>query len=385
MRSRRFASLFLAAFGLFGQPANATRTPLPNLTNDLTSSLIEFHPTTDESVPANLWLIESVYPLGRTDNGSHLDLVVLIAPETHTRALCVVQSPLGLDYVSIGKDGEVYWHVQRNRWGPFNQNVRRIHIGDLEYDLDDAGVHAILKPEFGGGQVLYDALALKASDFWNRPTSGSVMDPADISSLEEFAQNQIIQDYIDHNLSSQGVCGYQQDRGEFSNPGGIWGEIGLRMINEPADWALFFRDAKEGNVHWSDIFMLAPVIPGGLRKLRHLGDVGDVAEYGKLYRGVPSHTKRGKLALQGTVKPRGSDYGMDAYWRHVHADPNVVADVTSWSRSKEVARRYGDVLLEVDELDVANRIIRPHPDPHFKPTEMEVLLRGVLYNVRRVE
>jgi len=89
MKLRRVASLFLASsLCLFVQRANATRTSLPDLT--------ESHATVYDLPAAGTWLIESIHPLGRTDDGSHLDLAVLVAPETHTRALCIVQSPLGL-------------------------------------------------------------------------------------------------------------------------------------------------------------------------------------------------------------------------------------------------------------------------------------------------
>jgi len=105
MRPRRLASLFLAvSICLFCQRTDATRTPLPDLTSDLTLSLVEFHPTTDERVPGILWLIESVFPLSQADDGSNFDLVVLVAPQTHTRAICVVQSPLGLAPVLVQGD-----------------------------------------------------------------------------------------------------------------------------------------------------------------------------------------------------------------------------------------------------------------------------------------
>jgi len=61
----------------------------------------------------NTWLLESVHPLGLTEGGSHVGLVVFVAPETHTRALCIVQSPLGLDVVEPG-----VWEVEQdeNLW-----------------------------------------------------------------------------------------------------------------------------------------------------------------------------------------------------------------------------------------------------------------------------
>ena len=65
MRLRRSVSLFLAAsIFLFGQRAKATRTPLPNLTHDFTSSLVESNATICDPATVDTWLIESVYPLG---------------------------------------------------------------------------------------------------------------------------------------------------------------------------------------------------------------------------------------------------------------------------------------------------------------------------------
>ena len=110
--------------------------------------------------------------------------------------------------------------------------------------------------------------------------------------------------------------------------------------------------------------------------------VADSDEY--LYRGVPSNTERGRLAKLGIVKPRGRLSGQDAYYRHVHNDPNVKADVTSWSRLKSVAKRFGDTILRVRLKDVQNRI-KTHPDPAFKPDEAEVLIQGTLNNVPRIQ
>lgn len=104
---------------------------------------------------------------------------------------------------------------------------------------------------------------------------------------------------------------------------------------------------------------------------------------GKLYRGVPSNTIRGKLAKQGVVKPRGTESGYSAYLKHVKAE-DVLSDVTSWTPDPAVARSFGDVILEVDATSIRNRIV-PHPAPHLYPHESEVLIQGILNNVKRAQ
>jgi hypothetical protein len=100
----------------------------------------------------------------------------------------------------------------------------------------------------------------------------------------------------------------------------------------------------------------------------------------KVYRGVPSNTKRGRDAMRGVVRPRGSSKD---YLKHVKGE-DVAADVTSWTRDKTVARRFGDVVLELDDTAVKHRIV-PHPAPSLRPDEQEILIRGVLRNVKRAE
>jgi hypothetical protein len=74
------------------------------------------HPA-PQKLPADAWLVESVIPLGFTDDGRHIELVSFLVPlsgmgdlapvttragpyvpqKTHTRVFCIVQSPLGLE------------------------------------------------------------------------------------------------------------------------------------------------------------------------------------------------------------------------------------------------------------------------------------------------
>jgi len=85
---------WIAAFAALATlSAYAIRTPIDTTPTALSGPLV----AVAEPAPSDTWLIESVYSLGLADDGSHLDLVVLVAPETHTRAICIVQSPLGLD------------------------------------------------------------------------------------------------------------------------------------------------------------------------------------------------------------------------------------------------------------------------------------------------
>jgi len=96
----------------------------------------------------------------------------------------------------------------------------------------------------------------------------------------------------------------------------------------------------------------------------------------KLYRGVPSNTERGRLAKQGIVCPRGDSRD---YVRHIRGE-DVETDVTSWTRNRDVAKRFGDIILTLDEDDVKDLIV-PHPLPTRYPHEQEVLFRGPLENV----
>lgn len=123
-------------------------------------------------------------------------------------------------------------------------------------------------------------------------------------------------------------------------------------------------------------------IAGGMIFATKHGD--EAAEIGgKLYRGVPSSTPRGKQALHGIVQPRGTESGYGAYLKHVKGE-DVLSDVTSWTRDPDVARSFGDIILEVDEAAVKNRIV-PHPAPYLYPHESEILIQGTLNNVKRVQ
>lgn len=92
-----------------------------------------------------------------------------------------------------------------------------------------------------------------------------------------------------------------------------------------------------------------------------------------LYRGVPKNSPRGIDArIRWYVRPRGTSTD---YVGHVLGTVPLDADVISWTYDEKVARRFGEVVLKIDEDDVRARIV-PHPLPNRYPHEREVLIRG---------
>jgi len=197
---RRFLSVFAVMLACLAPQAEAVYTPLPDLSKSFASQA--YAPEPD-------YIIETVQPLGQSHDGSHLDLVVLVAPETHTRAICVVQSPLGLDYVSVS-DGNVYWNVEKDSY-LYNPDVNQFLIGTV------ADGKVSFNENFGGGSASLKSLKKYASRFWDRPVSGSVMDPSDISSMQGDVQSGIVEDYLQHYVRDYGYAVLQEDRGMFSN------------------------------------------------------------------------------------------------------------------------------------------------------------------------
>ncbi len=62
-------------------------TPLPDLSESIASQSYASEPDL---------LIEEVYPIGYADDGDYLDMVICVEPQTHTRVVYIVKSPLGL-------------------------------------------------------------------------------------------------------------------------------------------------------------------------------------------------------------------------------------------------------------------------------------------------
>jgi hypothetical protein len=129
MKRSRWAFLLLAATAvLFGQRADAMRTPLTDVRAAITQPQQLTAPATDAATPADAWLVESIIPLGHSDDGQPLVLISLLiptahlaentpastragpyaAPKTHTRVFYIGQPPLGLAWtMRTGDDGSV--------------------------------------------------------------------------------------------------------------------------------------------------------------------------------------------------------------------------------------------------------------------------------------
>lgn len=80
--------------------------------------------------------------------------------------------------------------------------------------------------------------------------------------------------------------------------------------------------------------------------------------------------------MAGIVRPRGSSHD---YAAHVLGE-GVATDVTSWTSDSTVAKKFGDIILKIDDSNLQDRIV-PHPFPGRYPHEGEVLIRGLLENV----
>jgi hypothetical protein len=117
MKRSRWAFLLLAATAvLFGQRANASRTPLSDIRAAITQPRQLTAPAAAAEMPADAWLVESITPLCHTDDGQPIVLISLLiptahlaehtpaltragpyaAPKTHTRVFYIGQPPLGL-------------------------------------------------------------------------------------------------------------------------------------------------------------------------------------------------------------------------------------------------------------------------------------------------
>jgi len=179
MKLRRWASLLLAAsVGLFGQRAAASYTPLPDLTHDLASPLIETAAATAEPAATDGPILELVelYPIGQTDTGEHIELAVFVEPQTHTRVFYIVQSPLGLEprrYVFKRRviDGVPMVRSGMREWSPFWQKWKSDTVTgvawrpasgmDLNYFNQDPETG-----EWSMSEYLYARKAMQAEPMW---------------------------------------------------------------------------------------------------------------------------------------------------------------------------------------------------------------------------
>jgi hypothetical protein len=108
----------VAAFmGLWALPVDAAYTRIDTGLQAIESAYAQATAPSAAEVPADAWLVESVIPLGFTDDGQHIELVSFLVPlsgmadlapvttragpyvpqKPHTRVFCIVQSPLGLE------------------------------------------------------------------------------------------------------------------------------------------------------------------------------------------------------------------------------------------------------------------------------------------------
>jgi len=72
-----------ATVGLFGQRADASRTPLTDVRAAITQPQQLTAPAADAEMLADAWLVESITPLGHTDDGQPLALISLLIPTAH--------------------------------------------------------------------------------------------------------------------------------------------------------------------------------------------------------------------------------------------------------------------------------------------------------------
>jgi len=85
---KRYIFILAAMLACLAPQAEAVYTPLPDLSESFATQTIAPEPDL---------LIEEVYPIGYAEDGDCLDMVVCVEAETHTRALYIVKSHLGLD------------------------------------------------------------------------------------------------------------------------------------------------------------------------------------------------------------------------------------------------------------------------------------------------
>jgi hypothetical protein len=116
MKRSRWAFFLLAATAvLFGQRADASRTPLTDVRAAITQPQQLTVPTADAEMPADAWLVESITPLGHTDDGQPLVLISLLIPTAHlaehtpasTRACPYAAPKTHTRVFYIGKNGDV--------------------------------------------------------------------------------------------------------------------------------------------------------------------------------------------------------------------------------------------------------------------------------------
>lgn len=96
-----------------------------------------------------------------------------------------------------------------------------------------------------------------------------------------------------------------------------------------------------------------------------------------LYRGVPAGTDRYLQAMNGVIRPRGTQLSSTALEKHVLGE-DVASGVTSWTTDINQARRFAGsngAILRIEASKV-REIIMPRPNVGRYEHELETLLRG---------
>jgi hypothetical protein len=174
MKRSRWAFFLLAATAvLFGQRADASRTPLTDVRAAITQPQQLTDPVTAAATPTDAWLVESITPLGHTDDGHPIALISFLvpstslaentpvstragpyaAPKTHTRVFYIGQPPLGLDVVIV-IPSPTYGFDRQGRPVFADTYLQRIQIQSeaekkrLEMANPDEPVHIIHPPDY---------------------------------------------------------------------------------------------------------------------------------------------------------------------------------------------------------------------------------------------
>jgi hypothetical protein len=120
----------------------------------------------------------------------------------------------GYDYVEV-QGNKAYWVIEKDVPGPFNPDMRRVHIGNTK---EQNPKNIYLTSEFGDGTVGLKTLKQGASSYWGRydiEEKRSIFNPADISSLDPSLQDQLIRHYIYNRMDPHNQGGIYADRPRF--------------------------------------------------------------------------------------------------------------------------------------------------------------------------
>jgi hypothetical protein len=174
VRSKWAFFLLAATAVLFGQRADASRTPLSDVRAAITQPQQLTAPAAAAEMSADAWLVESITPLGHTDDGQPLVLISLLiptahlaentpvstragpyaAPKTHTRVFYIGQPPLGLETKKVTTTGLLAVPALEEPYTrpgvkPLSGRQQKLHLGWLlsrvtvTYDTDIPGSYSV--------------------------------------------------------------------------------------------------------------------------------------------------------------------------------------------------------------------------------------------------